>query len=136
VLVRSVFYGAAAGALTALLVFSYELFRASPSDLLAMVPGIAVWGAGFGAGTGLALGILIFAFKVRHPVNSWLRLTIALLASLVVFVLIAVVFRTWPLGWPVSILLLPPALATWFLLPLVLRPEVRDPMPTLGPQAN
>lgn len=136
VFIRSVFYGAAAGAATALLIFSYEFFRASLADLLAMIPAVAVWGAGFVAATGLVLGILLLTFKIRYPVGRWLRLTVALLASLAVFLLIRLVFGAWPLGWPMSGFVIPPALAAWFLLPLVLRPEARNPMPTLRQQAN
>jgi Mn2+/Fe2+ NRAMP family transporter len=95
-------------------------------------PIFALWGAGVGAGVGLVLGITVVLGGVaRSKHQGYWRLLIAAMAAALLFATI------WALGgnptsWSSLILAVPAGIAAWLLLPMVLRPQAREPLPPLG----
>jgi tetrahydromethanopterin S-methyltransferase subunit E len=128
VFVRSLFYGVAAGG-----AFGVAVGLASTRSIYS-VPVAGGWGAFIGAATGLVLGLCLGL--IRPKVSVLLRVLVASLAMLCVYLGLSLLLQGFPLHPGILLLVVPPGLAAWFLLPVVLRPEARGEMPRLPGQST
>ena len=127
-LVRSLFYGVAAGG-----AFGVAVGLASTRSIYS-VPVAGAWGALIGYATGLVLGL--FLGLIRPKVSVLLRLLVASVAMVWVYLGLSLVLQGFPLHPGILLLVVPAGLAAWFLLPMVLRAEARGEMPRLPGQST
>jgi hypothetical protein len=135
VFIRSIFYGAGAGAVVGALVAGV----ASIASELAEGPGpvlvVGGFGAVFGVVTGLLLCIVVLIAGHRLRGSGWFRVLLALLAMTIVYCAIALLFQA-PATHPIMVIfVVSSGVTTWFLLPIVIRPVAREQMPRLRRQS-
>ena len=127
ILVRSVFYGVAAGALVGFVIGLVA--GVDDTDTLPVALAVAGFGAAFGGATGLVLGVAVLFGPRTAGTRS--RALIALAAMACVLGLLWILFGVGSWSWYLLIFIVPAGPAAWFLLPMVLRPVARGEMPRL-----
>jgi hypothetical protein len=133
-MVRSVFYGVAAGgAVGGILGLTLSLSEPTPL-LVGLI--VAGFGAAVGGATGLVLGILVLAAGRQRRPSVVVRLILVLAAMAVVTVAMWILSGRFPLDAYLLLFIVPAGVGTWFLVPVVLRPDRRASMPTLTRQST